>query len=566
MTLVSDIRKNNWILLSAMYPENIIPSETTFAWMVNAADQQTRLEVATWSFAAFLVLGLIPNQNSTNLHGVYRDQLAGTWLTDSSIQLQELDTCEKGGPLQLISGTLNRMGTRADPDPEQQSRFTFSSLYCGTNKIGFRPADTYEGNRTLGDAIAVSGAAVSPINSPGVLARVLLYLTNFRLGQWVVSPTELVADSYWPSPLITLFSHLRYPEQRKYLFVTNGGHLDNTGLAALLERRCQFMILADAGYDPEYRFSNITKVLHAARAKYGIHAEVANCNYMNTALQTPSSKNLTANSFLSPLRSGDDGFSKRHFVVIEITYPSCNNGGRKLSQRKGILIIAKSSLTGDEPVELSEMASSKTKFPHDPTTDQFLPPDRFEAYVELGRHIGEAIDVFVSSGELNGYKLPLDWQSTVAPTPDVNYATLAPEQREEVLAQILTDGTCDGRNVEFVLAYLNSSFEARPVESGPEDRAAFLEWQRNSEDVVDRVCHWVYDKRPKSLDDRKLFCEGLCQLVSNYVDSAAKSTRTHFAFYRMLEILGAGLEIAEVSKKELLSNVFPIAETIDTPA
>ena len=164
--LVESVRINNWVLLSKMYPKRIRPQNTTFAYVVNEQDQIWRRKVAIVSLLIFVVSGLVMDLNRSNLHGVYRDQLAGTWLTNENAKLADMKTCEKGGPLQLIHCTHNRMGTRSDPDPEQQSRFTFSSLYCGTNKIGFRKTATYHEDETLADAIAISGAAVSPINSP----------------------------------------------------------------------------------------------------------------------------------------------------------------------------------------------------------------------------------------------------------------------------------------------------------------------------------------------------------------------------------------------------------------
>lgn len=49
-------------------------------------------------------------------------------------------------------------------------------------------------------------------------------------------------------------------------------------------------------------------------------------------------------------------------------------------------------------------------FPHDSTVNQFLDAEHFEAYVMLGRHIGEQLDQFIVDGKLDAHQLPAPWR------------------------------------------------------------------------------------------------------------------------------------------------------------
>lgn len=53
------------------------------------------------------------------------------------------------------------------------------------------------------------------------------------------------------------------------LFLTDGGHYDNLGILALLERECKIIICADSGYDPMRRLECIREALKVARLKMG---------------------------------------------------------------------------------------------------------------------------------------------------------------------------------------------------------------------------------------------------------------------------------------------------------
>ena len=195
-------RRSNWVLLQARFPDNFTGQDAIYASVVNTADQQLRLTIAWWALILFLIIGVAANMNTSCLHGVYRDQISGVWLVDPGIRLKDLDTCKHGGPLHLINCTMNHLSSPEDPDPEQRSRFVLSSRFCGSRLTGYRRTESYqEGETTVADAIAISGAAVATSAVDNMLYRIVLLLTNFRTGQWVRNPARYQSEHYWPSPL-----------------------------------------------------------------------------------------------------------------------------------------------------------------------------------------------------------------------------------------------------------------------------------------------------------------------------------------------------------------------------
>src|SRR6185369_10591949 len=78
------------------------------------------------------------------------------------------------------------------------------------------------------------------------------------------------------------------------------------------------------------------------------------------------------------------GVSQRHFILSRLVYPE-DRDGRK---NDAVDVYLKSTMTGDEPVDLKQYQIDNPLFPHDPTTDQFFTENQVESYRQLGYHIG----------------------------------------------------------------------------------------------------------------------------------------------------------------------------------
>lgn len=558
------IREANWELLNLRYPDHVKSPKTIFAYVVNEEDQRFRLRIALMAGLAFVGLGLLINLNQTCLHGAYSAQLAEIWLpSESPLRLSKLRTCENGGPLQLFNATINRMGKREDPDVEQKSRFVMSSLFCGSRQVQYRRTSEYEHNDlTVADAMAISGAAVSTVSADGLLYQVMLFVTNMRLGQWLRNPQHFHKDNYWPSPFRVLLNQLWNPAERSYLSVTDGGHLDNLGLSALLERRCKLIIVADAGFDPTFAFDDLLSVLQAARAKYGLKIEDIRAPYAD---RLKPSQQLGSLDVLRPwrlrksARAGSpadlqqtgqcavangsasrnaDFCSEAHAVIIEVSYPPASPGEEP---QKAVIIFAKSTLTGDEPLDVLELSrNAESGFPFDATVDQFLPPERFEAYVTLGRHTGLEISKLCDSGWFRELHALGNWGGGTVPRTE---ATAARLDLVVVAKQLCSDSVeLPSVSIDLVLAVLECTLV---------DPSHFAESGLSIADITTGVSNWSRERLSNEQRPRILYCRGLIDIVNRFESVIAASRELSLEYLSMLQCLARNMRQAQGVIKKL---------------
>ncbi|MCA9071143.1 MAG: patatin-like phospholipase family protein, partial [Planctomycetaceae bacterium] len=384
-----ELKENNWELLRAYFGPQLKSKTTVFACTVLSHDQETRLIWFFGSLAVFIVSGLLVNLNATSLHGFYRNSISNVWIDPvpgfgESIPLTSLDTTSRGAPYQLINATVHLMGIRLDMDQPTTDNFLFSQCYCGSKRTGFQPTDEYAGGRyNLPNAIAVSGAAVTPSQAQNPLLAVLLFLSNSRLGQWLPNPAYKMRFSdkvqsrlRLPfSPIRLMIGMFQPAELRNHCFVADGGHHENLGLEALLERRIRTIIVSDATCDPKYQFEDLVRLHRRIAAQLGIRIE---------GLSEPD--HLLD---LSPLFPDEKTrYSRSHVICARIHYPRLESLGDYGSPLTGLLIYVKPGLTGDESLDLRSHHEHSLTFPHDTTADQFYDPDRFESYRQLGYHMG----------------------------------------------------------------------------------------------------------------------------------------------------------------------------------
>ena len=92
----------------------------------------------------------------------------------------------------------------------------------------------------------------------------------------------------------------------------------------------------------------------------------------------------------------------RHFVSALIEYPphffgrSAAAGSEMEASeidklRWGLLVYAKPSFSGDESADLQQFRALHPDFPHQTTAEQNYEPDQFEAYRQLGQHVGQDV-------------------------------------------------------------------------------------------------------------------------------------------------------------------------------
>lgn len=251
-------------------------------------------------------------------------------------------------------------------------------------------ADPRGADTTLAVAMAASGAAFSPIvgRQQSIVRpyRILMTLGNARLGVWLPNPYYALAvsadrDLAAPSPATaagrTLWKRL-YDKPGPYrvfkealgqqsvtdsrIYVSDGGHFDNTGIVEALRDRPTVLFALDASADPAGSLDALTDAITTARMDLGI-------------LITPATGQT-----LDRLRPGADGaLASRGWVVLNAAYESAPEA---VVCR---IYFVKNVLSTRTDAELDGYARRHSEFPLTSTMNQFYGEYDFEAYRQLGR-------------------------------------------------------------------------------------------------------------------------------------------------------------------------------------
>ncbi|MCG8450631.1 MAG: hypothetical protein MI725_13765 [Pirellulales bacterium] len=452
-------------LLRAYFGDLIDDKGKVYSTVVLYEDQVTRLWWFLGTLAVFLIAGFVMDLNSTSLHGFYSKQLGEAWIEPlptfgRDIPLVHLRTTEVGMPYHLIDGSVQFFGGADKAGHKRfltREGFLFSQLYCGSKSLGFVHTDQFmNASYELDDAIAVSGAAVSPVQSSNPLQLMLLMFANMRLGQWVETPGHYAKRGYlhpWTkhwrfTPFQALLACRKPIRERSLCFVTDGGHYENLGIEPLLQRRCRLIFAMDAGQDQDYAFADFTTLMRRMRIMEGIKFELlddgqsantfeqlipAQLRYKQAGADRPTvqgkRKEARAEKGADEENLLEKHWSECHFVMLRIIYD------QDQPDLDGCLIYMKPTLTGDEPFDLQQYARLNSSFPHDQTADQFFAPDRFESYRQLGYHImntvcdqfGERIREAVSQHDLSRLMSFLGQKENVSPTPEQESKPLNPK-------------------------------------------------------------------------------------------------------------------------------------------
>lgn len=280
------------------------------------------------------------------------------------------------GPIHLFNTAINLAGGE---DLTQQDRmansFTLTPSSCGNANLGFRPTKdgdgSFAGGLTIGRSIAISGAAANPNmgyrTSPAMAA--LMTLFNVRLGWWVGNPHDSrrwkMPGPPWALGSLVVEMMSGTDSNNGFVNLSDGGHFENLGVYELVRRRCRYIIVVDAGADPDYEFADLGNLVRKCRIDFGVDIEID----------------------IDPLRPDPEtGLARWHCAVGHIRYDQIHHAAAL-----GTLVYLKPVLTGDEPADLTNYARENSPFPQQPTADQFFSESQFESYRELGHHTAKAV-------------------------------------------------------------------------------------------------------------------------------------------------------------------------------
>jgi len=126
--------------------------------------------------------------------------------------------------------------------------------------------------------MAISGAAANPnAGSGGVgitrnpIVSIVMSLLNLRLGVWIPHPKrkrQWLRPNHFEPGLLDLVDWRRN-ENSWMLRLSDGGHFDNLGLYEMIRRRVEFIVVSDAGADPEFAFSDLTETMVRVKQDFG---------------------------------------------------------------------------------------------------------------------------------------------------------------------------------------------------------------------------------------------------------------------------------------------------------
>ncbi len=363
-------------------------------------------------FTTFVLFGWRVDVNQFSMHSYYRNRLARCYLGASNpardpdpltgfdpgdltgMQVSHFQPCYGySGPLPIFCATLNiSVGEDLAWQERKAASFAFSPVLSGyyvpwtgdrysgqLSYNGFVPTDRFDspGGVHISTAAAISGAAVSPdagYHTSGPMAF-LLTMFNVRLGWWMqnprrsrlafapsTSPTDACLHSTPRFAPYQLVQELlgRIGDDRRFVYLTDGGHFDNMGLYELVRRRCYDIVICDAEEDRGPVFEGIGMAIRKCRIDFGVEIEL-DLNQLAIEAST--------------------GLSRVHWITGKIRYPETG------ASDPGRILYIKSSITGKEAADVYNYRLQHAPFPQDSTTDQWFSESQFESYRRLGQQV-----------------------------------------------------------------------------------------------------------------------------------------------------------------------------------
>jgi hypothetical protein len=371
------------------------------------------LDLPSWPIALALIAllmllslgcGARININRFSLHGVYRNRLARAFIGTArppaerrpdaytrfdpgdNMRMQDLHQGkdQRGALFPVVNVTLNLLeGAPSGWAERKAAPFTITPLRSGAACLGKKDAEgnaegryirtaDYSGQEseagrrdqqsgiTLGTAITISGAAVSPTmgyhSSPAT--AFLMTLFNVRLGAWLPNP-NIVRRWTAAKPsnaLRPLFNEMlgRANDTRRDVYLSDGGHFDDLGLYEMLRRQCRYIVVIDAACDPEYHYVDLGRALRMASIDLYVTVE-----------------------FISPLIKGEDDLDASG-ALARVRYHDGSSG---------LLLYLKPWRPKYLPADVLAYWADHEDFPHQSTAQQFFEESQFESYRALGQQI-----------------------------------------------------------------------------------------------------------------------------------------------------------------------------------
>lgn len=346
-----------------------------------------------------------------------------------------------GGPLHLVNVALNcttRLETGMQSDSAKGLNLCCgpSGLSFGSQNFLFPPGSSNKVKRapnapesipveslSLGGWVGVSGAAfttgmgnVGGGSGTGFGTSLVCGLFNIRLGYWWgngFSPSKNFSlDAFLPVQGYIrdeLFGEFSITAKDRW-YLSDGGHFENTAAYELIRRRVPFILLSDAGADPEGQLEDLANLVRRVRLDFDAEVTFLTDDQLAKELDP---------TFLSPAVKQRLGLSSTGPVswigkigTLEDLRPARANERepwrvranatlarvhyrREAAAGEGrppsLLLIVKPGMTDGLNADLLVYQRGNPDFPQQTTLDQFFDEAQWESYRKLGETLAMAL-------------------------------------------------------------------------------------------------------------------------------------------------------------------------------
>ena len=337
--------------------------------------------VTSTAFAVCFVLALLfaftCDVNRVSMFAYYRSRLLGAFMPriEGGLPLPRAEfhlhrfRPDHGAPLPLINTCLN---TCSSSDAKRQARagesFFLSPLWLGSAATGFRRSDDYAGDAgTLASAMTISAAAIDPDThvTRGRAISFLMALLNVRLGFWGLNPDRQPAPwvprPLWWQLLTREMFGIGLSEAHRHIHLSDGGHFENLGLYELIRRRLRYIVVSDAGADPDLDFSDLGRLIERVRVDFGAEVELAVDDLA---------------------RERERGLVQRPWRMGRVRYADGSSGQ---------ILYLRPMMCEGLSADIYTYWRGHPLFPDESTANQFFGEAQFEAYRALGWEISSRL-------------------------------------------------------------------------------------------------------------------------------------------------------------------------------
>lgn len=248
---------------------------------------------------------------------------------------------------------------------------------------------------SVGQWVGTSGAAVATgIGRETSLGMSLLMgAANVRLGVWWDSGCGKAKAERGLLALLTTAAGAVFRTQtylcyefrarffgmrRKWQYLSDGGHFENTALYELLrpERRVRLALASDSGADPNYAFGDLANLIRLVRIDFGLELSV---------VRDFKAWPVLAGVFGAPEDFAPGTLSHTRCAVLLRATP------RGSTESSCWVVLLKPVVGTHAQADILQYKRQQPAFPQEPTMDQFFDEAQWESYRSLGHAIASRV-------------------------------------------------------------------------------------------------------------------------------------------------------------------------------